>query len=93
MSDLTTSKPGPFDRVPADLCGKLQWLCRFGQPSVRMMDSGWYASIDMNTNTTGTAFKVRSEFALPSPTAAAEQLIERMLTALATLSNPSTDRK
>lgn len=85
MNSLAMVKPAKVETVPAGFEEKLVWLCKFGKPGVSMQDSGWHARINMNTNTTGTAFTVASEFGLRSPAAAVDQLIERMLTALATL--------
>ena len=58
-----------------------------------MQREGWVANIEMNTNTTGTSFEVRSEFSMATPDAAVEQLIERMLASLSKLLTPTTDRK
>jgi hypothetical protein len=85
VNELSARKADAVEYVPADLSGKLQWLCKFGRPSTSMMDSGWHARIIMNTNTTGTSFDVKSEYDLTSPDRAVEQLIERMLCALAKL--------
>lgn len=84
-SALTTAKAGTFGTVPVGLAERLQWLCRFGKPRVSMLSGGWHATIDMNTNTTGTSFEVQSEFRMKDPETAVEQLTERMLAALETV--------
>jgi len=85
VSALTSALPGKVESVPAGFEEKLVWLCRFGQPSLRMMDRGWHANIEMNTNTTGSSFKVATEFTMQSPAAAVDQLIKRMLAMLAAM--------
>lgn len=85
MNALTVAKSGRVETVPAGFEERLVWLCQFGKPRVSMLDTGWHASIQMNTNTTGTSFEVKSEFGNQTPSAAVSQLIERMLSALVAL--------
>lgn len=87
MSSLVTAKTGTVDRVPDDLSGKLQWLCRFGKPNIHRHEA-WAANIEMNTNTTGSEFKVRSGFNHVTPDAAVDALIANMLQALAAVGSP-----
>lgn len=60
----------------------LQQMRYYGKPRVSLMSNGWYSCIEMNTNTTGTSFEVKSEFDCQTPTLAAKQCHERMLNAL-----------
>lgn len=60
----------------------LQEMRYYGKPRVSLMSNGWYSCIDMNTNTTGTTFEIKSEFDHPTPTLAAKQCHERILNAL-----------
>lgn len=60
----------------------LQQMRYYGKPRVSLMNGGWYSCIDMNTNTTGTSFEVKSDFDHPTPTLAAKQCHERILNAL-----------
>jgi hypothetical protein len=85
MGALTFAKDGKVETVPAGFEDRLIWLCRFGKPRLSMVGQGWFASIEMNTNTTGSSFKVESDFKGATPSAAVDQLTERMLTTLATL--------
>lgn len=85
MSWLTTVKEGNTERAPAGFEDKLVWLCRFGTPGISKHERGWHAQISMNTNTTGSEFKVRTGFDCQSPSVAVDSLIERMLEALAAL--------
>lgn len=88
MSSLTAAKSGSIERVPADLSGKLQWLCLFGKPNIHRHE-GWSANIAMNTNSTGSEFKVRSEFGHTTVDAAVDEMISRMLEAIAALGTPT----
>lgn len=88
MGSLATLKSVDVGRVPDGLSERLQWLRKFGQPRLSMPGKGWYASIDMNTNTTGSKFTVSSEFEIATPDEAVAMLIERMLGALAKLATP-----
>lgn len=60
----------------------LEEMRYYGKPRVSLMSNGWYSCIEMNTNTTGTSFEVKSEFDCQTPTLAAKQCHERMLNAL-----------
>lgn len=89
MGCLTRAQGGTVDRVPAGLSERLQWLRRYGQPRLHFMSDGWHARIEMNTNTTGAEFQVKSEFSHATPDAAVAVLIERMLHALAAATKES----
>jgi hypothetical protein len=80
----------PVERAPADLEGRLVWLLKFGIPRVSRVRSasGWHASIEMNTNTDGASFEVKSEFNHDTPSQALDLLIRRMLAALAAQGKP-----
>lgn len=56
-------------------------MTRYGKPRL-MMFNGWLCNIEMNTNTTGTSFEVKSEFGMATPLAAAVQCNERIEAAL-----------
>ena len=60
----------------------LEQMRYYGKPRVSLMSNGWYSCIEMNTNTTGTSFEVKSDFDCQTPTLAAKQCHERMLNAL-----------
>lgn len=60
----------------------LQQMRYYGKPRVSLMSNGWYSCIEMNTNTTGTTFEVKSDFDHATPTLAAKQCHERILNAL-----------
>jgi hypothetical protein len=60
----------------------LQQMRYYGKPRVSLMSDGWYSCVDMNTNTTGTSFEVKSDFDHTTPTLAAKQCHERILNAL-----------
>lgn len=60
----------------------LQQMRYYGKPRVSLMNNGWYSCIDMNTNTTGTTFEIKSDFDHATPTLAAKQCHERILNAL-----------
>lgn len=85
MNGLVASKGGATERVPAGFEEKLVWLCRFGQPAVRNMGDGWFAKVEMHVSAQGASFDIKSDFSMQTPAAAVEQLIERMLEALARL--------
>lgn len=87
MGSLTaiSVRDGDVGMTPASLSDRLVWLCRFGKPRVGVYGSNWHACIEMNTNTTGTSFEVKSEFKHTTPDEAVDVLITRMLDALKAL--------
>lgn len=88
MNALTAARAGVTEHMPADLEGKLVWLTKFGKPSVRRMDKGWYCGIEMHVASIGSRFDVKSDFDHASPAIAVDELIRRMLAALAMLAKP-----
>lgn len=60
-------------------------LARYGRPRLGMYSGGWHCCVDMNTNTTGTSFEVKSDFGMAEPATAARQCLERIHGALAAL--------
>lgn len=82
---LTTAKSGTVGATPAGFEERLEWLCRFGKPRISRVSDGWFASIDMNTNTTGAEFKVTSDLGHATPSAALNIMIQRMLETLVKL--------
>lgn len=79
MSALQLYCTKNVERTPSSLEEKLEWLCRFGKPSVYRCDRGWNVGIEMHVSSAGATFKVNSEFNIPTLTAAVDQCIERML--------------
>ena len=78
-------------REPIQLTGDLNQLLldthRFGRMRVSRFSNGWYACIEMNTNTTGTAFEVKSNHDHATPLEAVGECICRMNAALKALSD------
>lgn len=73
------------ERTPSGLADRLVWLRdRFGPPNVYGYQDGFTANIEMNTAALGADFKIRTEKHL-TPDAAVEQLIERVLAAVASI--------
>lgn len=70
---------------PTDLNEQLIALARYGKPRLGMYSQGWCATVEMNTNTTGTSFEVKSEFGHKTPATAVAECIERVHTALKAL--------
>jgi hypothetical protein len=60
----------------------LLFLIRYGRPRVAYLDKGWFCTVQMNTNTTGTQFDVSSEFGHKTPSSAVKQCNERIDAAL-----------
>jgi len=85
MNFLSTSKNQNtiVDCAPASLSERLVWLTRFGKPRVSYPGDGFYAVIEMHVSAVGITFKIDSDMRHPTPDAAVEQMIERMLSALA----------
>lgn len=88
MGDLVAAKFGATEKTPAGFEDKLQWLRKFGKPRVSYPGNGWYASIEMHVSAQGATFKIDSDMRMDSPSAAVDQLISRMLEALARLTTP-----
>ncbi len=78
--------PTRHEGIPADLSELLKVMMRYGQPRLGIYGtSGWHCSVNMNTNTTGTSFEVKSDFNLADPYLAAKQCMERIHSALEAL--------
>jgi hypothetical protein len=60
----------------------LEHMKYYGKPRVSLISNGWYCTVEMNTNTTGTSFDVKSEFDHLTPVEAAKQCHERIINAL-----------
>lgn len=88
MNALTATKSGTTEHAPAGFEEKLIWLTKFGKPNMFKMDKGWNAGIDMHVASTGSTFKVDSNYNHDTPSEAVDVLIERMLAALAMLVRP-----
>ena len=88
MSVLKNIFSGPLVQpTPGiDLDELLQSTHKYGKCRVSRHDTGWYCCIEMNTNTTGTSFEVKSRFDHPTPIEAVTICIERMHAALRMLS-------
>lgn len=71
--------------VPASVTERMQWLCSFGTPAINRMRNGWWASIEMNTNTTGAKFQVDTEMDHETIDSAVDDLIHRMIESLVSL--------
>lgn len=56
-----------------------------GQPRVSLISNGWFCAIDMYVGAEGAEFAVKSEFNFDTPTAAAQQCMERLRAALKTI--------
>lgn len=69
-------------RPPESLDKFLQSLCKYGQPTIRRMNRGWFAKIQMNTNCEGAKFDIDSEFDHATPSEAVAVLAERIHKAL-----------
>ena len=91
MNSLVAAKAGTVERVPDDLSGTLRWLCRFGKPRLFRHGGDWSCAIEMNTNTTGSEFTIRSGFGHQTPDAAVDVAIANMLTALAAVNGARHD--
>ncbi len=57
-------------------------MAHYGKPHLFIGSSGWFCSVAMNTNTTGTSFEVKSDHGMPDPFAAATQCNQRIEAAL-----------
>lgn len=62
-----------------DLNDLLLEMCRYGKPSVGMLNLGWACSVDMHVAAVGTNFRVESDFGHQTPIAAAKQCHARIL--------------
>lgn len=76
--------PGPIP-LSDDLDELIRSTERYGKLDLSRMDGGWWARIAMNTNVTGSTFRVESDYKEMTPLQAVKQCIERMHIALKTL--------
>jgi len=62
----------------------MEELLNYGQPKLGVYgsDCKWSCSVDMNTNTVGADFKVRSEWDHITPLRAAKECLERAISAV-----------
>lgn len=58
-------------------------MCRYGQPKLSMLDSGWNCWIQMRVQSAGASFEIRSEFGHKEPIAAAKECADRIAETLA----------
>ncbi|MFJ3047031.1 hypothetical protein ACIPEN_14465 [Herbaspirillum chlorophenolicum] len=93
MSQVTKLERHPEDPIIHDLNDLLDETTRYGRIRLMRMKDGWYCVIEMNTNTTGTSFEVKSEFDHGTPIEAAHCCIQRMHAALRTLGTADIGRK
>lgn len=72
-------------QVHEDLQEILTSLVKYGKPRLSYFTSsggGWTCTVEMNTNTVGSTFEVRSEFNHKDPIDAVKQCRERIETAI-----------
>jgi hypothetical protein len=53
-------------------------LCKYGKPRIAKMPDGWMCSVDMHVAAKGTSFEVKSDFNCITPSAAVEQVMQRI---------------
>lgn len=80
VAHLAAAQAG--DAVSDGLEAQLLQLTRYGLPSLRLFDDGWYCCVAMNTSTPGAEFKVTSEFRHRTASSAVKQAAERVAEAL-----------
>lgn len=73
-----TVKPETLDDALLD-------MCRYGQPKLSMMDSGWHCWIKMHVASQGATFEIKSEFGHKSPRAAVDECRARIRATIAQL--------
>lgn len=62
-----------------------QVLCemtKYGKPRISYIGDGWFSTIEMNTNSKGVSFEVKSDFNHVSPVNAVIECRSRMMTAI-----------
>ncbi len=82
---LLKKEESEAQQVHEDLQEILTSLVKYGKPRVSFHTggtSGWYCCVDMNTNTVGTNFEVKSEFHHKSPIEAVKECKARIETAI-----------
>lgn len=73
--------------APQTLDDVLQEMCRYGQPKLSMMDSGWHCWIKMHVASKGATFEIKSEFGHKSPRAATDECYERIVSTIRNIGN------
>lgn len=76
--------------APEDLNELLLQLTEYGSPRVSLISEGWFAALELNTNSKGFAGKISSEYDHPTPLNAVMQLrdrLEYMVKEMATLTS------
>ena len=85
LLSLIKNEETTTSRVTEDLGGLLMEMLRYGHPRVSHLQGGWYSIVEMNTDTVGAKFDIKSEFDHPTPLSAAKECHERIITALKAL--------
>lgn len=65
-----------------DLNDLLLEMCRYGEPIVVKLRGGWFCRIDIRVASTGTEFKVESDFKHATPMRAVEDCHARIVAAV-----------
>jgi hypothetical protein len=76
------AEPG---RIPADLSGRMVYLCGYGKPSLSRMDNGWHARIEMHVSSVGAQFTVKGDYNHDTPEMAVQVLLDRVTATLGKL--------
>lgn len=77
----------PIRETPDTLEKVLAELTRYGKPRISYQGDGWYSTIEMNTNSDGVSFDVKSDFKHTTAIDAVLQCRSRMLTAISQYRN------
>lgn len=70
-------------KKPESLEELLLAIARYGEPSLLRTKSGWWCYVNMHVTSKGASFEIKSEPNHGSPTAAAQQCLERIGATLA----------
>ena len=60
----------------------LVWMSHYGKPQLQLLDGGWTCMIYMRTDGPGMTTTIRADFDHGDPSAAAQQCMNRMKSAL-----------
>lgn len=82
---LSLFKPNAEPRIPADLAGRMVYLCGYGCPSLSRVDHGWHARIEMHVSSAGAQFTVKSDYKHETPEEAVQVLLSRIAETLGKL--------
>jgi hypothetical protein len=79
-TDVAVLNPAKCEADRTDLNRLLLWLqSNYGRPHIHCHEDGsWSCSCEMNTNIKGASSKIRSDYNLRSPLAAAQQCLDRI---------------